>query len=714
MSFIVPLMAFGAFAAAIPVIIHLFNRTRYRIVKWGAMHLLDSVVRVNRRRVRIEQLVLLLIRMALPAALALFMAKPVLTGFKALPGDVKRSLAIALDTSYSMEAGAGEQSSFARAKREADALLGGLMRGSDAVLVPMAGTLPEALTVPTVNIAACKTGVAGLRGGFGAADVAGAFDAALARIPDLRNADRELVVLSDFQRVSWAESSSYAALAERIRALPVRPYITLFRVGAEHKENVCVESLAFSKLVIGVGAKVHVKAALRNFGERRYAGLRVKCRLDGRDHEAAEIALGPGERSQVMFMANFDAAGSHYVEVATEGDPLGADNTLCAAVQVWDAIPVLLASGELGAEPLRGETDYLEVALAPFMAGNTPLADLLRTKTVDVRELGAQTLSSYKVVVLANTGRLPAEALEALADFVRTGGGLLWFPGAATDTGWANTELVREGLLPAQIGGQAGSPDAREQQTTIVGDRFDHEALALFNLPENGTIAGAEIRQWLAFQVAKEAAGVNVLARLATGDPFLLESACGEGRVIACATACDADWSNLPARATFVPLMQQLVTYLASTVYPPRNVEVGKALVAFVPAAKAGLKLTVVCPDGAERRIDVVLKGTRGVATFTATERPGLYVMTGEGLSPMHFVVSTSREESDLALLSADELARIGAALQADVVGSGQEYDALQTTRRHGREIWRWFFWGAVALLFGELLIEQFFARRKA
>jgi hypothetical protein len=114
------------------------------------------------------------------------------------------------------------------------------------------------------------------------------------------------------------------------------------------------------------------------------------------------------------------------------------------------------------------------------------------------------------------------------------------------------------------------------------------------------------------------------------------------------------------------------------------------------------------------QKIEAVDTGTRAVATFRNTSRPGLYVFEGAGVGPNHFDVNTSRVESDLDVLTDEELNTVAEELGADVVTSGSQYTELESTRRHGREIWRYLFWGAVALLFAELLLEQFFARRRS
>src|SRR6187549_2373004 len=109
----------GLAALAIPILIHLFHKSRFQVVKWGAMHLLEAVIRTNQRRIRIEQIILLIIRAAIPVLLALCMARPVWTGLQKLLGNAKSSTVILLDNSYSMEGSHSGVSNFTLARNEA-------------------------------------------------------------------------------------------------------------------------------------------------------------------------------------------------------------------------------------------------------------------------------------------------------------------------------------------------------------------------------------------------------------------------------------------------------------------------------------------------------------------------------------------------------------------------------------------------------------------
>src|SRR6186713_495196 len=105
MNFLNGALLAGIAALSIPIIIHLFHKSRFKVVKWGAMHLLEAVIRTNQRRVRIEQWILLAIRCIIPALLALTMARLIWQGSGRLLGDAKTSTVVLLDNSYSMDAG---------------------------------------------------------------------------------------------------------------------------------------------------------------------------------------------------------------------------------------------------------------------------------------------------------------------------------------------------------------------------------------------------------------------------------------------------------------------------------------------------------------------------------------------------------------------------------------------------------------------------------
>lgn len=79
MTFLSGYLLFGLALAAVPLIIHLLNRRRFELVEWAPMKYLKLTIRSNRRRLRIEQLLLLLLRTLAIALLVIIVARPVLS-----------------------------------------------------------------------------------------------------------------------------------------------------------------------------------------------------------------------------------------------------------------------------------------------------------------------------------------------------------------------------------------------------------------------------------------------------------------------------------------------------------------------------------------------------------------------------------------------------------------------------------------------------------
>lgn len=723
MTFLNAALIAGMAAVAIPIIIHLFHRSKFKIVPWGAMHLLEAVLRKNTKRLKLEQLILLLIRCSIPVALALCMARPVITGLDPLLKNNKISTVLIIDNSYSMEAGGPSNSNFQKAREAARQIVDNLVPGSDVAIIQMAGGASMLLDDPTFDLDRVRGELGKMRAGYGASDVSDAFKVARAVQPRLNHLNREIIVLTDFQKITWSElgglpASERSRIAGGLAEGKTPPRLTFFHVGSEVTDNVSVDKLLFNREILGVGQQLRVRVPIQNHGEGEYRDLRVIFKVDGKERSVSQTSLGPREKGQVLFTHTFDTSGSHVIEAIAEADPLVADNSMMASIPVWDRLPVLLVSGDMNPEPLMGETDFVEIALRPFGNAKVELADLVTTKTVDARELDAKMLAESRVVLLANVSQLNEVQLKALENFVREGGGVLIFPGNRINSAWYNTTLSAggKGLLPLPITQLSGSVNSGTR-ATIVSQHYEHPCLEMFNDPRNGNLSEADIRLWYKMREDQSRTGdtgITVLARLDTGDPFLVEKKFGEGRVIECAVPCDAEWTNLPARPFYLPLMQQLTTYLASKVYPPRNVDVGKPLVAFLPAADANRKAVLTDPEGKAREVVIGTKGTRAVAEFAETQRPGLYVLDAPNNNRIHFVVNVDRKESDLAQLPEAEVQGVAKAMGASIVKTFNDYRALDQQRRFGQEIWQFLLAVMVGLIFIEMLLEQVFARKKS
>src|SRR5688572_14452023 len=102
-GFLHPALLWGMALAAVPLIIHILNRRRHRPLAWGAMRFVQAAHRRTRRRVQLENWLLLFLRMAAVAVLALAIARPFLGKESPLAAltEKRRDLVLVLDGSAS-------------------------------------------------------------------------------------------------------------------------------------------------------------------------------------------------------------------------------------------------------------------------------------------------------------------------------------------------------------------------------------------------------------------------------------------------------------------------------------------------------------------------------------------------------------------------------------------------------------------------------------
>ena len=67
MTFINWNILFGLFAVSIPILIHLFNRRKAKFIDWGAMQFLLGSLVNRKRRILVEELILMVLRCLLVA-----------------------------------------------------------------------------------------------------------------------------------------------------------------------------------------------------------------------------------------------------------------------------------------------------------------------------------------------------------------------------------------------------------------------------------------------------------------------------------------------------------------------------------------------------------------------------------------------------------------------------------------------------------------------
>jgi len=335
------------------------------------------------------------------------------------------------------------------------------------------------------------------------------------------------------------------------------------------------------------------------------------------------------------------------------------------------------------------------------------MKDLVITTKVDAKRLRNDDFKGKEVVIMANVER--PQRLQDLEKFVKEGGGLMVFAGPECDVRAYQNEFFRngQGLFPASVKG-FGHTNEGENPARILLQRFTHPATTYFNDARGGRLQDAEIKHWLQLEPKNDE--VKTLFTLDRGAPLFIEKTVGRGRVIACATSANPEWTNMPLQMVFVPLVQRLVSYLGTPDSAAASLVVGSSVQLGLQEGRGDEVYELTDPAGKQTEVKARKEANGVVLATPPTREPGLYDLRPKGASDdiaRKFAINVSPAESDLKPLTAGEVEKLATRFQAGYADNYDGYQRLDRSRRHGSELWQFALLILLVLLFVEVLLEQ-------
>ncbi|MSU41364.1 MAG: VWA domain-containing protein [Pedosphaera sp.] len=834
MQFLNPLLLFGLAAVSVPIIIHLINRRKFRKVIWAAMRFVQLSIDQNQRRMQLEDLILLLLRCALLALLAMALARPALTSNSTSKvGEAGVTGVVVLDNSYSMGLQDGDKTRFDHAKDAAQQVLQSLPKGSAIAVYLASDVVRPLIEEPVFDTEMVKQTLAQAPLSDRATAIFPAVRQAVQSMQGRSQLRKEVYVITDNPAVGWEQSEALKTFLGENEGRVKTHFII---VGGDPSVNLAVTGLEPVEGIVPRGRRVRFNVRITNFSKQDYKNAQVRLSAGATQSARDELTipiLRPGEEKAVQLFASFTESGPQSVTARVvqgeHGDRLPADDLRTLVVNVIEEVRVLLVNGEPGEEPWQDETFFLQHSLRPVATNQ-----LFYVKTDEVRasRLDLVNLDTYNAVALANIATLPPLFEQTLTNFIARGGGMLLFPGKNTDTKYHNDALhARLGLLPARLAPAVGDASQDEVFVTLQSSNYEHEVVRIWNDLGGALLAGertyrrtplhlprivatldlektadgaakvrGETAPFTGWAVNKDAtdetarevryingraeadgagrAGVRVgmprvvlrygeglhqvapedslatLAqlyqvseaalreanpgidwaklnpkqrlRLPLGQPAVVESAWGLGRVYQFSSTADVDWCSLPASPQSVPLLQRMLGSMLRDQGRELNVAVGAPLNQQMSRlAAAGLLAKVEPPQSAPAQAeDGTLERVGGIAAFRydKTDRAGVYqvrfeyqkgsAVEGQPPAPLRFAAQADTRESDLSPMTAQT--RQGIAAHATVHDWPKSALADDLRRdRVGAEFWLPLVLVALVLAALEIYLAQRFSQPK-
>ncbi|MDE0087859.1 MAG: BatA domain-containing protein [Candidatus Poribacteria bacterium] len=682
MAFLNPFFLFGLLAAAIPLLIHLWNRRQAVTVDFSSLMFLVAAHRQNARRLQLKQLLILLLRMLIVALIALALARPFLTlGLPLAAVRAKTDVVIVLDNSYSMDYRDVDGVWFEKAKTLAIDVLRSLRHGDSASLILMSDIPQPIFRQLTPDVESVVAAIQNAEVSYRATNVQPSVELAHEILSESTQQNKELYLISDFAQNGWNNWEMIPNQSgSRIVLLPVSERIP-------HNTN--IEEILPSHQLIGVDLPFHLNTTIRNYSDTPIAQTTLTFYVGDQKRKTQTFSATADESIVTTLTHTFSTPGTHTGFFELTDDRLNVDNRRYFALEALGEIRVLCVGDQ---------TEYLKLVLNPLVSKQTTEApaqsSMIQPTACTPVEFETFPLEEYDVILLADVPKISPKAGAQLREFVRQGKSIIVFGTTNYNLSW----------IPAQF----GQPIIWQIPQQVSKYEESHPIFEIFS--EN-ILSGQYGPQFYQSMTVTPAPDATVIARFGDDTPFLIERRDGKNHILFFNCGLQQQSNNeLLVNPYFLPLLQHSVLYVMRS-NTQKNINVGEAYTASYPQNSGGRAWIKRLESSDENAMTAVPISEDGSLRFESTELPGIYqvdVKAQDRLFRDFFAVNTSTAEADLTSIPLQQASeRVNA--QA---GSTNETGKLDTEaldiQRHGREIWGELLILAVCLL----LLEGFLSNR--
>lgn len=695
MNFLNPFALFGLAAASIPILLHLLNLRKLKTVDFSSVRFLQELQQTRVRKLRIKQILLLILRTLLVVFAVLAFARPSIpSNLPLLASNTKASVVILIDNSSSMEASDNLGQRFRQAKNIALNIVQQLRDGDEVCIVPLAGADFRKSLSFTRTFALVKDDIEKLQMTVGAADIPGGFKRSDGLFRDASYAHHEVYMISDAQRsATWREFGDTTKLLEENVSLFVLPIGN----GSDGLDaNYSIDSLKLITRLFNPDKPIELEAFVRNGSRADATGIPVTMVFNGNRVAQQVVDIKAGETASVILAAPTQRRGLFKVSVELEDDAIKGDNYRYVGV----TMPPQPRAALIG-----NGADVMFVRAAFSVTGSEKIAPLTTTFP-NVRD-AAPSLNNTDIVYLCG-GEASESDATMLLHVLERGGGVVLF----AQEGKSFAQLAT--ALGIQLGELV---DKTSTKNTVNQIEKNHPML-------QGVFKDATNSKQLAespsiFKLRSARNGIPI-ATASTGN-FITEHLVGSGKVIYVSVAPTTSWSTFPVTGFFVASMLRSSLYLTAPLGQGMSVGLNQPFGAVLPAGASNMStFTVTDVMGDSRPVNAARTPSGTMLSIPPQRAAGVVMVhSNDSLPVMTLAVNGETDESVLSYYKSNELLdavrkEIVDPQHAVLVETGSSIASALRVAREGSELWPLLIVLALMCAIAELMVQRFIAKEEA
>ena len=708
-SFLNPLLLLGILGASIPIIIHLINKKKAISHRFAAI---DFILQTNKRisiKFKLRQLILLILRASLIAFLAIALARPFIKNF--IGGtpekDVPTSNVIIVDDSYSMQYADNHESFFMSARKAARGIINNLTKNDDAAVITCSSLGSQVLPELDYDKKNLLNFIEQAQPSFATTHIAHALDAAVEILTTEKPSVKRIFLLTDLTRNGW-DIDWFRSGNEKLRSHVSNIHIVDMSEGRELK-NMAITHIEPQCNVSERSAESTIKVTVSNYTTTGVKNLLAQVFLDQKKVAQGFFNIEANASETKEFYFSLEKGKDHTGWVEISEDSLNTDNKRYFAINTSNKLDALLIDGDPKTNIYESETFYLEKALNP----GREHASSIKPTICSIHEIKNFNFANFDIVFLCNVETLPLEKIHELDKFVKEGGSVIFSLGNKVDSNYYNNSFGT--LLPHRLHTartfSSDSPLSEEQPLHLKPTEPIHPALRILSETNMSTLSS--VKFYRVFYVDPALVGnCKTIISFSDNTPALIERQVDRGRCVLFTSSLDRDWTDMPVKPFFLPLMQQLCRFSTGNITEEIQNETLVKHDWQSPCPEDINSLEITNPEGTRAVLQPQLINNEKSFLYNDTNLPGIYSVTVDGKPhpqfPQKFPVNVDTAESNLVKIDQKELAALMGGINLTITTSPVSEGSEVLMGEAKKTLWGTLLFLTLCFLF----IESFVSRK--
>lgn len=521
MEFLYPNMLYALCALIIPVIIHLFNFRKHKLVYFSNTSILKTIEQENRKTKKLKYIITMIMRMLFIAALVIAFAFPYKKDNSTINNNVDNLIAIYIDNSMSMQSHSAEKTLFEDSRTSALKLVENLNQAQKYILLSNdrdpKNEYPMNKDEMLVRLNEMKT------------------ESAPTSFEEIYNSLSFIKKKNNFNSATLFAYSDFQRYTMKFDELKndTTIQIVVFPLKSDFQNNIYIDSVWLQSPVLQKNMTNELNARIVNETSNDIKGLPVNFSLDENIVAYTTCDIEANSHSDVNMQFVIDEEGDRKAKVAINDSPISFDDEYNLVLKVRPSINVIeIMPSAVSRQPSTNSLDLL-------FNGDA----LVNYHSMNPYNIDYDIINKSQMIVVDEDATLNETMQQMLLDFTNNGGTLLIF----------NDENTDNYLIYNNIGIRRNDFDENKTRVEYVAQRNSFFDDVFVKFPDNAELPA--INKHVRFETSKNVQ--NIIA-LQNGDPLLMMTNNGKGKIFVMSTSLSEEYSDVANHALFVPLMYKM------------------------------------------------------------------------------------------------------------------------------------------------------------